>query len=229
VALVFSLHGLGSDLEQQELLSNMSAKADEAGFVVVYPQAGASVWNVQAGNIGAIDVSFFREMIDYLSGKLSIDPARIYAAGFSNGGGMAHRLACDLSDQIAAIASVSGAHMPNQPCDPGRPVPILAIHGTDDMFAPYANDQMGHNIPLWADGWAVRNQCDPEPESSRQGNAIVETWMNCQAGATVTLYSVEGMGHAWPGFPRGDVVGEDTGVVAANDLIWAFFDEHPMP
>ncbi|HSR34642.1 MAG TPA: DUF885 family protein [Anaerolineae bacterium] len=228
-ALVFNLHGLGMNLEQQELLSNMSVKADEAGFIVVYPQGGASVWNVQAGNIGAIDVSFFREMIDHLRGRLSIDPARIFVTGFSNGGGMAHRLACDLSDWIAAIAPVSGAHAPNQPCDPERPVPVLAIHGTEDRSAPYANEQLGHNIPRWAAAWAARNKCDPKPESTKQGSLTVETWGNCQAGATVTLYSVEDMGHVWPDFPKGDVFGPDTSDVVANDLIWEFFDAHPMP
>lgn len=229
MALVFNLHGLGSDLDQQELLSEMSAKADEAGFIVVYPQAGASVWNVQAGDVGAIDVNFFREMIDYLRGKLSIDPRRIYATGFSNGGGMAHRLACDLSDLIAAIAPVAGAHMPNQPCQPERPVPVLAIHGTADLFAPYADDQVGHNIPRWAVGWAARNQCGPEPESSQRGRMTVDTWVNCQAGATVRLYSVEGMGHAWPGTSQEGLSGQGAQDIVANDLIWEFFEAHPMP
>lgn len=228
-SLVLNLHGLGSSLEQQELLSGMSAKADESGFIVVYPQAGASVWNIQSGEIGARDLEFFRQLIEHLEVKLSIDPRRIYATGFSNGGGMVHRLACDLADRIAAIAPVAGAHLPDQACDPARPIPVLAIHGTADRLGPYLNEQLGHNIPQWAADWAARNGCDPEPVSNQAGTVRVDTWENCQAGARVSLYSVEGMGHVWPGSPRGDLFEPGSKEPAANDLIWAFFVDHPLP
>jgi polyhydroxybutyrate depolymerase len=228
-ALVFSLHGLGSDLEQQELLSGMSTKADEAGFVAVYPQAGASVWNVQSDGLGALHVELFRQLIEMLEVKLSIDPARIYATGFSNGGGMVHRLACDLSDRIAAIAPVAGAHQPEQECRPSRPVPVLAIHGTADRLGPYLNEELGHNIPQWAADWARRNGCDPEPVVRQEGKVRLDAWENCEAGASVFLYSVEEMGHAWPGSPQGDRSGSGIQDLVATDLIWAFFEAHPHP
>jgi polyhydroxybutyrate depolymerase len=218
--LVLNLHGLGSNLEQQEWLSGMTAKADEAGFIVVYPQAGASVWNIQAGEIGAIDVGFFRELIAYLEGELSIDPARIYATGFSNGGGMAHRLACDLSDRIAAIAPVSGAYAQEQTCQPERPVPVLAFHGSADRLAPFVNEKLGIDILQWAADWAARNGCDPRPVTGQEGSGVtVHTWQRCEAEAAVTLYVVEGMGHTWP----------DVEEIGVNDLIWQFFAAHPLP
>jgi polyhydroxybutyrate depolymerase len=229
MALVFNLHGLGSDLAQQSTLSDMSTKADEAGFIVVYPQAGASVWNISAGEIGDIDVTFFREMIVYLEKKLSIDPARIYVTGFSNGGGMAHRLACDLSDRIAAIAPVAGAHLPDQPCNPERPVPVVAIHGAADRMAPYVNEKLGHDIPQWAADWAARNGCEPEPSIQEHASISVKTWGNCNANATVTIYLLEGVGHTWPGSPIGNLWGPNTQDFATNDVIWEFFQEHPMP
>jgi polyhydroxybutyrate depolymerase len=230
MALVFNLHGLGSNLDEQELLSGMTAKADEAGFIVVYPQAGASVWNIQAGEIGAIDVNFIRELIGYLETKLNIDPARIYATGFSNGGGMVHRLACDLSDRIAAIAPVAGAHMPDQPCEPERPVPVLAIHGTADPFAPYLDERVGQNIPQWAADWAARNGCNPAPVSQEQGPGIyVESWGGCEANASVVIYRIEGVGHTWPGSPLGNAWGPNTQDLIANDVIWQFFTAHPRP
>jgi polyhydroxybutyrate depolymerase len=177
--MVLNLHGLGGNLDQQEALSGLSATADAAGFVVVYPQAGASVWNIQAGDIGAIDVDFVREIILYLEERLSIDPARVYATGFSNGGGMAHRLACDLADRIAAIAPVSGAYMQDEPCEPGRPVPVLAFHGTADRYAPFVNEKVGQDIPQWAADWAARNGCDLKPASTQVADGVhVQSWQN---------------------------------------------------
>lgn len=217
--LVLNLHGLGSNLEQQEWLSGMTAQADEAGFIVVYPQAGASMWNIQAGEIGAIDVGFIRELLAYLEEELSIDPARIYATGFSNGGGMAHRLACDLSDRIAAIAPVSGAYAQEQACRPERPVPVLAFHGSADRLAPFVNEKLGIDILRWAADWAGRNGCDPAPVIGQAGSsATVHTWQHCEDEATVRLYVVEGMVHTWP----------DVAVIDANDLIWRFFAAHPL-
>jgi len=218
--LIFNLHGLGSNLEQQERLSNLSAKADEAGFIVVYPQAGASVWNIQAGEIGDIDVSFFRAMLDYLEGKLNIDPARIYATGFSNGGGMVHRLACDLSDRIAAVAPVSGAYSQEEPCKPEQPVAVLAFHGTADPYAPFQNEKLGIDIPQWAADWANRNQCDTAPLETADTDNKQYTWTNCNDGASVTLYVIEGMSHTWPSLPE---------EIVANDIIWEFFKAHSKP
>jgi polyhydroxybutyrate depolymerase len=227
MALVFSLHGLGADLEQQERLSDLSAKADEAGFIVVYPQAGARVWNIQAGEIGAIDVGFFRALIAYLETQLSIDPARIYATGFSNGGGMAHRLACDLSDRIAAIATVSGAYSQEEPCEPLRPVPVLAFHSETDRYAPFVNEQLGIDIPRWAADWAGRNGCAPEPVASVvQQGVTAQTWQGCRQDATVSLYVIEQMGHTWPGSPAGRLLGPYALDLEANDLIWDFFQAH---
>jgi polyhydroxybutyrate depolymerase len=226
--LVFNLHGLGSNLEEQERLSGMTAKADEAGFIVVYPQAGASVWNIQAGEIGAIDVDFFRQMIDLLLVELNVDPTRIYATGFSNGGGMVHRLACDLSDRIAAIAPVAGAYMQDQTCVPRRPVPVLAIHGLADRFAPFIDQSVGQDVPRWAQIWAARNGCDREPQVRVDGPVAVETWQNCRDNASVVLHRVEEMGHTWPGSPFGGRYGPGTRVLVANDIIWDFFQTHSL-
>jgi polyhydroxybutyrate depolymerase len=140
VPLVINLHGLGSSMDQQALLSGASEKADEAGFVVVYPQGSdvPRMWHGEPSPAGREDVQFIRELVAHLQERLNIDPDGIYATGFSNGGGMAHRLACDLSDTIAAIGPVAGAYLLDERCAPERPVPVIAFHGTADPIVPYA-------------------------------------------------------------------------------------------
>jgi polyhydroxybutyrate depolymerase len=85
--LVLNFHGLNSNAAQQEQVSQMSARADQAGFVVAYPEGlgNPQVWHVGPRAEGASDLQFVRDMIRYVQGQLSIDPARIYATGISNG------------------------------------------------------------------------------------------------------------------------------------------------
>ena len=124
--LIVSLHGLSSNAGQQEHMSGLSDKAEEAGFVVVYPQ-GLGVptrWNTapddrrRAQDANA-DIAFIRDLVAHLQADLNLDPARIYATGMSNGGGMTNRLGCDMADVFAAIAPVAGAYNfsdPRAPC-----------------------------------------------------------------------------------------------------------------
>jgi polyhydroxybutyrate depolymerase len=128
--LVINLHGAGGTGRQQELYSRMSGKADEAGFIAVHPEGRGDpqTWYVGPTVSGQQeDVQFMRDLITCLKKQLSIDANRIYATGFSNGGGMANRLGCDLSDVIAAIAPVSGAYFFHDNCPTTRPVISRAI------------------------------------------------------------------------------------------------------
>jgi polyhydroxybutyrate depolymerase len=144
----------------------------------------------------------------------------------SNGGGMANRMACEMSDVIAAIGTVSGAYPVWNNYRPTRPVPVVAFHGTADRVVPY--EGLGHVLPpirAWAAGWAARNGCDPVPTFTyRQGKVTGETWGNCPDKARVTLYTIEGGGHDWPGSE-----GYPAAAIGATDVIWDFFAEYPMP
>jgi polyhydroxybutyrate depolymerase len=141
-----------------------------------------------------------------------VDPNRIYASGHSNGGGMVNRLACELADRIAAIGTISGAYGASADCAPSRPVPVFAIHGTEDPIVPY------EGIPDWALGWANRNGCDPEPLNIPHNVLIHEQkWSNCRAGADVVLYTIEDMGHDWT-----------HDIINMGQTIWDFFAQHPL-
>ncbi|GAB4440338.1 MAG: PHB depolymerase family esterase [Anaerolineae bacterium] len=245
--LVINLHGLASNAAQQEGFSGMSEKADEAGFVVAHPQGrGAPArWNMapETGPDGEVqnpDVVFIRALVAHLQATLNIDPARIYVTGMSNGGGMANRLGCDMADVFAAIAPVAGAYALADQCAPARPVPVIAFHGADDPIVPYDGvDRLAFSpglslppVPAWAADWAARNGCAETPAVAvtpyAEGDVTVQTWDDCDAGAEVTLYTIDGLGHVWPGGARIPLLGE-TGPIRATDLIWAFFETHPMP
>jgi polyhydroxybutyrate depolymerase len=90
--LIFNFHGYGSNSSQEENLTGMSAKADQAGFIVVYPDGLYKGWSDGPGPDGLRDLEFVRDLIGSLESQHNIDPQRIYATGISNGGGMTNRV-----------------------------------------------------------------------------------------------------------------------------------------
>jgi polyhydroxybutyrate depolymerase len=243
VPLVLNLHGFGSTAQEQAAYSRFPAKGAAEGFIVLTPQGTGDppYWNIVG--VGALtdDVAFFRTLLDALEAQLCIDAFRVYATGISNGAGMSSRLACELGDRIAAIGTVAGTSFPRN-CDPGRPMPVIAFHGTEDALVPYGggpiNAGLGLRFNLQAApveesiaSWAEHNGCTTGP--AREGVAAnIEriVYTGCVQNASVELYAIEGGGHTWPGaamdVPR---LGVTTHEIGATELIWAFFLEHPMP
>jgi polyhydroxybutyrate depolymerase len=228
IPLVLGFHGNGGRADQFESYSGFSALADRAGFIAAYPQGlgNPASWNTGPGAANE-DVQFVRDLLDHLETRCSIDPARIYAIGHSRGGGLANRLACNLSERIAAIGPVSGAYQDGDVCSPLRPVPVVAIHGFDDPVVPYngfpsggvpgAYFIIGTPIPQWASAWAQRNGCSTKPSVVMQTDKLSEQqWGTCQNGADVVLYTLKGWGHNWPV--------EEFG---AAQVIWDFLAQHP--
>jgi len=243
--LLISLHGFTSNMRQQKAWDDYDRLADEEGFIVVWGQGEGvpSRWN--AGNISfapqddKIDIRYVETLIDHLSEVYCVDAQRIYASGFSNGGGMAYRLACQMSERIAAIATMSGAFAPLD-CQPTRPVPVLAVHGTTDPVVAYegASSPVGSTpgVEDWLAAWGERNECQSGPEVS-PGPSPVTTliaYSDCAADAEVLLYKVEGGGHTWYGSKLGDqypsfVVGNHIKELDASALMWEFFSRHSLP
>ncbi|MEL6972721.1 MAG: PHB depolymerase family esterase, partial [Bacteroidota bacterium] len=113
VPLVLNFHGYTSNSGEQFFYSDFRAVADLNNFLVVHPQGtqdseGNTHWNVGWGGSTVDDVGFTAALIDSLAAEYNINPERIYSTGMSNGGFMSYQLACELSDRIAAIASVTG-------------------------------------------------------------------------------------------------------------------------
>ncbi|NDJ59478.1 MAG: poly(3-hydroxybutyrate) depolymerase [Chloroflexi bacterium] len=239
-ALVLALHGFAQGAELLQAEATWDAVADEHEIIVAYPQGtGFPVrWHSDGGfdEDGGDDVAFLRTLITTLIADYCIDPARVYINGFSNGGGMAHRMACEAADVVAAIGGVAGAYSTPTECTPSRPVPVIAFHGDADMVVDYtgADDQFDlPAIPDWAAGWAARNDCDLEAESLPvQGAVSGIRYTDCADDADVVLYTIAGGGHTWPGGP-GEVpafiVGATTQDIDASAAMWEFFQRHTLP
>ncbi|MCO6457322.1 MAG: prolyl oligopeptidase family serine peptidase [Pirellulaceae bacterium] len=250
VVLVF--HGAGMNATLMSSFCGMNKKADEAGFITVYPNGtGAGLflaWN-SGGLSGELaqrqpdDVKFVAALLDKLPTVLNVDSKRIYATGMSNGGMMCYRLACELGERIAAIAPVSGTLTVRDPRPP-RPIPIIHFHGTNDRIVPFDGPGNGtprfvtfRSVPETVEFWAQVNKCAAQPVVERlddtqdDGTAVVRKRYQPQpGGAELVLYEIEGGGHTWPGNePALNLIGRSTRDLEANDVIWDFFQRHPLP
>jgi polyhydroxybutyrate depolymerase len=243
--LVISMHGAGGWPAQQMNLSEWNRLAESQRFIVVYPSgaegAGPRVWHVGRGR----DVRFISELIDKLEAAYNIDPTRIYADGFSNGGGMAFVLSCTLSDRIAAVGMVAAAQqLPWSWCTDPRPVPMITFHGTADRFVPYnggrspalwyppgVSPDLFPSVLTWTANWARRNRCGTKPvESVVAADVSRLAYADCADDAAVVLYTVRGGGHSWPGgkpLPEW-MVGPTSRSIDATSLMWSFFREHQL-
>ena len=242
VPLILNYHGYGSNASEQMNYGDFRPIADTAGFLVVHPQGtlhfGITHWNVGGWTIGstADDVGFTAALIDSLAVDYSLDLTRIYATGMSNGGFMSFLLACQLSDEVAAIASVTGSMTPEtyDDCSPIHPSPILQMHGTDDGVVPYDGALWTKPIDDVLQYWVDYNNCNTTPtiislpDIDPNDGSTVEYIVYDEGDNNVTVehYKVLGGGHTWPGSALG---GAGTNYdINASVEIWKFFSKYDL-
>lgn len=231
--LVISIHGFAEWPAHQMQTSHWNDVAEAEGFIVVYPSGRGFPKRWQTDDVG-----FIADLITHLEQLYSIDPARIYANGLSNGGGMSVILGCELSNRIAAIGGVSGAYLyPLESCQPTRSVPMIAFHGTADPVVPYQGgpshwfDHPFPQVPAWIARRAELNGCVTLPVSSKVTSSVtLLQYTDCDEDADVTLFTIEGGGHSWPGgepLPE-FLVGLTTQEIQATQLMWDFFQRYSL-
>ncbi len=246
--VVLALHPFATNGAMMARISGLGETADREGFLLAYPNGtgrGAFLrWNVQgrAGE-GADDVGYIAAVLDDLAAVADVDPRRVYATGFSNGGMMCYRLASELSGRIAAVAPVAGT-MTTAEVETMRPVPILHFHGTRDKLVTYGGrvwretrSSRFKGVDETVRSWAAINGCPATPvevELPRDAddNLVIRrvVYGPGRDASEVVLYTIEGGGHTWPGRPPiGSFLGATALDLKANDLIWEFFRKHPMP
>lgn len=243
--LVIGFHGGGANAQGYIEQSQLVAKGERAGFIVVCPEGTPfrrmprhRVWNsgpeysTSSGN--ADDVAFTRLLIDEISSRYPIDPKRIYATGFSNGGQMSYRLALELSHRIAAIAPMSGGRLA-EGRRPSRPVPVLHIHGTADGvyplaggLGPYSIGSTAH-VPIDA---VILEWCRFNAARLTAQTVAYHGWemQEHDGSAPVILLRVAGLGHQIAGgnddhLPRQAMRAKPDAVATALE----FFNNHAIP
>lgn len=253
VPLVLVLHGGGGNASSAARISGFNAKSNQEGFIVVYPNGTGRfrkdvVLNWNAGNCcgyamdnNVDDVAFLRALIEKVQRDHNVDRKRIFVTGLANGGMMAYRAACELSDTIAAVAPVAGA-LNVRECKPRFPVSVVIFHGTADGHVPYQGGEpkklferlrkrvdkpVSYAISLWVRS----NGCSPVPRKEQRGSVLRENYTEGKDGTEVSVYTIKGEGHTWPGGKKGRYPGADepTREISATNVMWEFFKNHPKP
>jgi len=240
--VVLNFHGFTSSGPLQQEGTKMDELAEREGFIVAYPNGLDNSWNAgvccgRSAETNVDDVGFTRAVIDDLGARGCIDTARVYATGMSNGGFLSHRLACEAADVIAAAAPVAAVlGIDESACNPSRPIPILQLNGTADPLVSYEGGGLADSPSAQdsIDGWIARDGCSGEPQITYEnGAATCETASDCDGEVSVTLCSIEGAGHCWPGQPcperLGSLVGEPTFDIDANEVMWELFSTAKLP
>ncbi len=239
--LVLNFHGYGSNALEQMFYGDFRPIADTAGFLIVHPQGtldliGGTHWNVGWDASSVDDVGFTIALIDSLSAMYNIDPERIYSTGMSNGGFFSYKLACELSERIAAIASVTGSMNVNQTatCDPEHPMPVMEIHGTADGTVQYEGTFLFASIESVLEYWVGFNDCDATPiveqlaDTDPNDGCTVEhqRYPNGTLGVEVEHYKIINGGHTWPG--AAFIIGVTNQDMGASKEIWRFFSKYDI-
>jgi polyhydroxybutyrate depolymerase len=225
VPLVLDFHPLGGTGAGEKGVLGMGAIADREGFIVAWPNGIDNAWNIGpccTVSRSVNDLGFARGMVDAISSEGCVDAKRVYATGFSMGGGMSHFLGCNAADVFAAVAphAFDLLQENEEPCAPSRPMSVLAFRGTNDFLIPWnggASSPPNGCCPdihfLGAIGtftkWATLSQCTGNPTTT--GNTQLHT--QCAGGAQVGLVTIQGGGHA----------------AGSGETTWEFLKAHSLP
>ena len=254
--VVMMLHGAGGSPEGAARETGWSIEADKDGFLAVYPEAlpgkpdrspsffgNPRAWNSSGRGRHEIadDTGFLSAAMDHLIQSYNADPGRIYVTGMSSGASMAFRTGIVLANRVAAIAPVSG-RLQIHDQQLAYPVPLLFIVGTADPLNPIAGGEV--KVPWTLDKteyrepignsvarWRAMLGCSDDARTlvDRGGVKGIE-WDKCAKGGVVEYYTVEGLGHVWPGgstrLPE-RWIGRGSDKLNATAVIWEFFKAHP--
>ena len=244
--LVLAFHGGGGNADGTRGAYELEPVADKEGFVIVYPEGAGkkvlgkhfAVWGVdtmldQRPETEADDVGFVAELLRRLERRGGIDAQRVYAMGLSNGSMMAMTLACELSDQIAAVVGTGGT-LHGTDCTSSRAVPTLYVAGEKDPCWPYAGGRCAgcwqkamkeaglrrkpveyatcDSLETFEDGWSRHLGCVSEPTPlPHPGGASCHEYSTCADDAVFRVCAVPDLGHVWPGADYGGCAGKEDG------------------
>jgi polyhydroxybutyrate depolymerase len=229
--LLVALHSGGMDKMADDGVDSLTRQSDSQGFIAVFPDAYSgkgkkASWNAgdccgDARELKVDDVGFIRQVVTNVFRQASVDRERIYAAGMSDGGMMAYRLACDLPGLFKGVASVGGTDHTTSTCAQDRPVSVLHIHAMNDPRVPVAG------ASATAAKWAALNGCSARPRRIlEKSGAYCEAHSYCRGGTEVQLCVTETGGHSWPGATAKAGALAPSQAIAATPVVWEFLVSH---
>ncbi|MBE0539128.1 MAG: prolyl oligopeptidase family serine peptidase, partial [Ignavibacterium sp.] len=240
--VVFVFHGGLGNPDLIEKQTGFSKKADEEGFIVVYPYGTGSfdkkllTWNTwdccgYADKKNINDVDFIDAVIKKIKLKYSVDEKRFYATGLSNGGMMCYLLACELPDKFAAVAPVAATMFDTVSCNPKSEVSLIIFNSADDQHIPY-NGGVGEKslvdveklpVETVVNLWKNKYNCFLMNKSD--SSAFQKTSYKNNNETEIVFYKMLGGGHSWPGGENIRRFGDaPVNTVSATNLIWEFFN-----
>ncbi len=241
--LFIFLHGAGGTGEGFHRFLEADEVTDSAGFVAVYPDGMEGTWSVgcddctAAEALKADDVTFLQTLARHLAANIPVDTTRVFVAGYSQGGSLAHLLGCRATMPLSGIAGVAALAYKRlaTDCNPPKPFPVATIHGTHDPIAYYGG--YGFEAPLQSvsetiDMWTGVMGCDETPTITELPDTAADFttvtsvhYTGCTSGSSVIHYRVNIGGHTWPGptGPWGPFVGTHSRDMDATREIISFF------
>jgi len=256
--LVINLHGGSGNMLSAQGFSQLNPVSDQNDFIVAWPQgigqaqSGGFTWadgrNTSADQAGIDDIGFIDKLVDTLTIRYNVDTNKIYICGFSNGGFMVQRLACQLPNRFAAMASL-GSSMDTElykTCSPSHPIPMAFFNGTADPAMPYGGGAMQNPlvtpvvpVDTTVQYWVDNNNCTnanpvfnfPNTFSTDNSTAELYRYTDCDCNADVYFYKLINGGHTWPGVyiaSQASVLGNTNRDIHASEELWDFFDNYSL-
>lgn len=242
--LVINMHGFLTTSQFQFDYTQFHKLADSVRCIVVYPEGVGLRWN--SGTFFFVpstvdDVGFIGDWLDRAAVLYNANLKKAYSMGYSAGGFMSYKLACDATNRIAAIAP-DVASMVNDnlsSCVPARPINIAAFNGLSDPITPY-NGFPGNfpGIDSIKHFWQLKNGCDivpiidTMPDLANDGTRVVRyNYLNCGQQVQQTFYKIIDGGHVWPGAANifFNILGKTTQDISMNKEAWNFFKTKEIP
>ncbi len=213
--LVLVYHGVNATAATQPAETGLlTADAQQHNMILAFLQGYDDSWNEGAGDTpahqaGINDVAFTAAVLHKIELAYSVDLRRVVATGFSNGALLTELLGCRIASDLTLIAPVEG-QLPasvSSGCRPRKPVSVYEIHGTADATIPYGGghfDGVGGgttvlSAPDSVQRWASLDHCAATAQQSKSGDVALTTYRPCRNGMTVTLDTIAGGQHDWPG------------------------------
>lgn len=239
--LIINMHGFGACaadyFESIGTFYEFNALADRENFIVAYPQGAYRpekedhYW--EPGDNGKDDIMdndvyFIEQLVSSISNDYNVDPTKVYACGYSNGGMMAYSLACNSSELFSAIGVMSGV-MLEEDCTLEQAIPIISFHGIADEVLPYEGNLWYRSVAEIVNFWLDQNDIPANSLIStelNEGKVERDHYESSDGSTCFTLYTIN---EEWD--KPGDHVwfSDEIEDLSPNEILWQFFSDSCQP